>query len=124
MYGHLDYVVRYGGYAEKKIDYIEFKEILDEILMNLIRKEKGIEINISGIRYGLNSPHPNIDIIRRYKELGGEIITMGSDAHKVEDLGKDFDIALDVLEQAGFNQVAIYHNRKPEFERLRNLRRG
>lgn len=122
VYGHIDYVVRYGGYAENKIDYIEFKEILDEILISLIKKDKGLEINTSGIRYGLNSPHPNIDILRRYKELGGKIITMGSDAHKVEDLAKGFDVAFDILENVGFEDVAIYHNRIPDFYKIKLLK--
>lgn len=122
VYGHLDYVVRYGGYAENKIDYKEFKEILDEILLCLIKKDKGIEINTSGIRYGLNNPHPNIDIIRRYKELGGKIITMGSDAHKIDDLAKDFDVAFNILEKVGFSEIAVYHNRIPDFYKTKSLK--
>lgn len=121
VYGHIDYVVRYGGYAEKKIDYNEFREILDEILINLIKKDKGIEINTSGIRYGLGMPHPNIDIIKRYKQLGGKIITIGSDAHKIEDLGKDFDIASSILTASGFDEIAVFHNRKPEFIKIKKL---
>ncbi len=119
VYGHLDYVVRYGGYAEKRIDYQEFREILDEILIQLIKKDKGIEINTSGIRYGLGNPHPNIDIVKRYKELGGKIITIGSDAHKVEDFAKDFDIAYDLLKEAGFDEIAIFHHRKPDFIKIK-----
>lgn len=121
VYGHIDYVVRYGGFLSKKIEYDEFRDILDEILITLIRKEKGIEINTSGIRYGLNSPHPNIDIIKRYKELGGKIITLGSDAHKTDDLAKDFDQALDILDTVGFKEIAVYHKRVPEFISLRKL---
>lgn len=123
VYGHLDYVVRYGGYASKKIEYNEFKEILDEILINLIKKDKGIEINTSGIRYGLGNPHPNIDVIKRYKELGGKIITMGSDAHKTEDLAKNFNEAFDILENIGYREVAIYHNRIPDFVKIKQLRK-
>ena len=123
VYGHLDYVVRYGGYAEKKIEYGEFKEILDEILKTIINKDKGIEINTSGIRYGLGSPHPNIEILKRYKELGGKIITMGSDAHKVQDLASDFDIAFDMLENIGFEDITIYHQRKPEFIKIKDLKK-
>lgn len=115
VYGHLDYVVRYGGYTEKKIDYNEFKDILDEILVTLIKKDKGIEINTSGIRYKLGSTHPNIDILRRYKELGGKIVTIGSDAHICEDLGRDFNVAYDMLNEVGYNEFAVYHNREPEF---------
>lgn len=123
VYGHLDYVVRYGGYKEKKINYDEFKDILDEILISLIKKDKGIEINTSGIRYGLNIPHPNIDIIRRYKELGGSIITIGSDAHKASDLGSNFDMAIDILEKVGFDEVAFYHKRKPDFIKIKDFKR-
>lgn len=122
VYGHIDYVVRYGGYAENKIDYIEFSDILDEILQSLIKKDKGIEINTSGIRYGLGNPHPNIDIVKRYKELGGKIITMGSDAHRTDDLAKNFDIAFDILEDAGFSEIAIYHSRKPDFVKIKTLK--
>ncbi len=122
VYGHLDYVVRYGGYDSKKIEYSEFKEVLDEILINLIKKDKGIEINTSGIRYGLGSPHPNIDVIKRYKELGGKIITMGSDAHKIQDLAKNFDEAFDILEDVGYEEIAIYHNRTPDFVKIKKLR--
>lgn len=122
VYGHIDYVVRYGGYDENKIDYKEFKEILDEILLALIKKDKGIEINTSGIRYGLKNPHPNIDIIKRYKELGGKIITMGSDAHKIGDLANNFDVAFDILESVGFKDVAIYHNRIPDFYKIKLLK--
>lgn len=123
VYGHMDYVVRYGGYTENKIDYMEFKEILDEILLSLIKKDKGIEINTSGIRYGLGSPHPNVDIVRRYKELGGKIITMGSDAHKIDDLAKNFDIAFDILEDVGFKEVVIYHHRTPDFFKMKSLKK-
>ena len=119
VYGHLDYVVRYGGYPEKVIEYNEFREILDEILINLIRKDKGIEINTSGIRYGLGNPHPNKEIIKRYKELGGRIITVGSDAHKVDDLGKDFNIAFEIIKDCGFDEYAVFHKREPEFVKIK-----
>lgn len=122
VYGHIDYVVRYGGYVEKKIEYREFNEILDEILISLIKKDKGIEINTSGIRYKLGNPHPNIDILKRYKELGGKIITMGSDAHKTDNLAEDFNLAFDILENVGFKEIAVYHNRKPNFVQIKSLR--
>lgn len=123
VYGHLDYVVRYGGYSDKNISYEEFKDILDEILITLINKNKGIEINTSGIRYGLNTTHPNIDILKRYKELGGKIITVGSDAHALEDLAADFDLAYSMLESIGYDSVAIYHNRQVEYIKIKELRK-
>ncbi len=115
VYGHLDYVVRYGGYTSKVIEYEEFKDILDEILTGLIRKDKGIEINTSGLRYGLPSFHPNKDIVKRYIELGGKIITVGSDAHKSEDLAKDFNVAYDLLRSLRVYEIAVFHKRQPSF---------
>lgn len=126
VYGHIDYVIRYVikyyGNVINKINYDEFRDILDEILLVIINKDKGIEINTSGIRYGLNSVHPNIEILKRYKELGGKIITIGSDAHRVEDLASHFDIAIDLLEQSGFEEIAVYYNRKPDFIKIKTLK--
>ena len=123
VYGHLDYIVRYGGYPEKRIDYDEFEDIIDAILEELVRKDKGLEINTAGLRYGLPYPHPNPVILKRFKEKGGKIITIGSDAHKVDDLAKDFDIACDFAEAVGFEEAAIFHNRKPDFVKIKTLRR-
>lgn len=120
VYGHLDYVVRYGGYENKKINYEEFGDILDAILIELIKKNKGIEINTSAIRYGLDSCHPNIEIIKRYKQLGGNIITLGSDAHNTNDLAKDFNLVYDMLEYLNIDNIAIFHKREPEFIKVKN----
>lgn len=123
VYGHIDYVIRYVikkyGNIMPKIDYQEFKDILDEILLSIIKSEKGIEINTSGIRYGLGMPHPNIDIVKRYHELGGKIITIGSDAHEATNLISNFDIAFNMLEEAGFNELTIYHDRTPQFVKIK-----
>lgn len=121
VYGHLDYVVRYGDYDNKKIEYDDYKDILDTILMTLIRKDKGLEVNTSGIRYGIGTTHPNLDIIKRYKELGGKIITVGSDAHQVKDLASCFEVAYSMLEIAGFHETAVYHNRRPDFVKIKSL---
>ena len=115
VYGHLDYVVRYGGYEEKEINYEEFSDILDKILIALIKNGKGLEINTSGYRYNLPNMHPNKDILKRYKELGGKIVTIGSDAHNVKDLGKDFEDAYRILKECGFEEYTVYHQRKPSF---------
>lgn len=123
VYGHLDYVIRYViknyGNVMNKIDYNEFKELLDEILLALIKTDKGIEINTSGFRYGLSEAHPNIEIIKRYKELGGKIITVGSDAHQIKDLASNFDHVADTLEQIGFDSIAVYHDRIPKLVKIK-----
>lgn len=121
VYGHLDYVVRYGGYAEKSIAYMEFSDILDEIFRALIRKDKGLEINTSGIRYGLGSVCPNKALLKRYLELGGKILTLGSDAHRTEDLASNFEDAISLLDSLGVKEIAVYRKRQPEFFPLKSF---
>jgi len=113
--GHMDYIERYAdcGKADKTADYSDFMEIIDEIFKIIIKERKGIEINTSGFRYGLGHTHPCGRILRRYRELGGEIITIGSDAHCVEHVGAGFDDAVEALRAAGFKAYSVYRGRKP-----------
>ncbi len=113
VYGHLDYVVRYS--PEKGYDPACYREIIDVILRLLIEKGKGIEINTAGIKSGLGYVHPHEFILRRYKELGGEIITIGSDAHDKSRVAADFDKAQAALTTAGFNYYTVFRERKPHF---------
>ncbi|MGL6107193.1 histidinol-phosphatase HisJ family protein [Romboutsia sp.] len=114
-YGHLDYIIRYAIYEDNKLAYSDYKNVIDEVLKNIISSGKGIELNTSGYRYGLDSIHPNVDIVKRYKELGGEIITVGSDSHRAIDVCKDFDKAYDMLSYLGFKYVCLFKNRAPIF---------
>lgn len=118
VYGHLDYVIRYGPFENKHYIYDTYREVFDEMLRIIIHDGKGIEINASGFKYGLNDSHPSAQVIKRYKELGGEIITVGSDAHRPEQLLNYFDLASDILKSAGFTYYTIFKNRKPEFIKL------
>lgn len=122
VYGHLDYVVRYGGYGYKRIVYRDFAKILDDILAALIKKGKGIELNTSGYRYGLGYAHPNAEILQRYHDLGGKIITIGSDAHESKYLASHFDDAYDLLEKIGFKEIAIFRRRDPVFCAIATLK--
>lgn len=116
--GHLDYVVRYGKTIDTDYSYDKYRDILDKILTRILDREKGIELNTSGLSYGLKDFNPNIDILKRYKELGGEIITIGSDAHKVEDMGRNFDKAEEILKTAGFNYYTVFDGRIPVQNKL------
>lgn len=113
VYGHLDYVVRYS--PEKSYEPLDYREIIDEILKALISLGKGIEVNTAGIASGMGYPHPNAFILRRYKELGGETVTVGSDAHAGARVAADFYRAQAALEAAGFDRYAVFRHRKPEF---------
>ena len=93
-------------------------EILDEILRTLIRKNVGIELNTGGYHYGLGEPNPCVNIIRRYRELGGEIITIGADAHKPEHIAYDFAKAEEILKSCGFKYYTEFFEQKPVFKQL------
>lgn len=115
VYGHIDYVVRYGPNKNAFYTYEKFKDIIDEILTQLISKGKGIEVNTGGFKYGLGHPNPTEDIIKRYRELGGEIITMGADAHVPEYVAYEFDKTAQIIKKCGFKYYTVFKNRKAEF---------
>ena len=114
-YGHLDYVVRYGPARNQNYSYEAYQDLIDPILKTLIEKGKGLECNTGGLRYGLGHPNPCEDILRRYRQLGGEILTIGSDAHSPEQVGYGFQTASRLLAACGFRYYTVFHRRKPEF---------
>lgn len=116
--GHLDYVVRYGKSREKEYSYTDYADIIDEILKLLIEKEKGLEVNSAGLKYGLPFAHPHPDALKRYRELGGEIITIGADAHKPEHIAYDFAKAEEILKSCGFKYYTEFFEQKPVFKQL------
>jgi histidinol-phosphatase (PHP family) len=118
VYGHLDYVVRYGPERNAHYSYQEYQDIIDEILALLIKKGKGIEINTAGFKYGLGHPNPTEDIIKRYRQLGGEIITIGADAHEPQHVAYDFAKVPAILRSAGFQYFTVFENRKPKFIKI------
>jgi histidinol-phosphatase (PHP family) len=116
--GHLDFIARYGKEREKAYLENDFQEVTDEILKLLVQKGKGLEVNTAGWKYGLPFPHPHQHVLNRFRELGGEIITVGADAHSPEHIAYDFDRLSEYLKSAGFKYYAVYRNRKPIFQKL------
>ncbi len=119
--GHIDYIVRYTPSNKIKYrgySYPYYADILDDILKTLIANGKGIEANTSGYKYGLGHTHPKTEILRRYKELGGEIITIGSDAHKPEHLCYDFEKVENLLKDIGYRYYTIFKYGKPIMVKL------
>ena len=115
VYGHLDYVVRYGPNKNRDYSYSAYADIIDEILRQLIAHGKGIELNTAGFKYGLGHPNPTEEILKRYRELGGEILTIGADAHRPDDIAYDFDKVPEILSRSGFTHYTVFSNRKPEW---------
>lgn len=118
VYGHLDYIIRYGKSKDADFSYSQYSDLFDEMLTNLIENEKGLELNTGGLRHGLREANPCLDILKRYRELGGEIITVGSDAHSTEYVAHEFDKAADMLTAAGFKYYAIFEGRTPEYFKI------
>ena len=115
VYGHIDYIIRYVPDGDRVFSYKKHADQVDAILKLLIEKGKGIEINTGGYKAGLSEPNPCHDVLRRYKELGGEIITMGSDAHTTEYVAYRFADAKEVLKECGFRYFTVFRERKAEF---------
>lgn len=111
--GHLDYVVRYGYSKAEHYSYERYEDVIDSILMEIINRGIALEINTAGLRYGLGFTNPHPDIIRRYHNLGGELITVGSDAHRPEDVGYGFDQVKDLLLNIGIHYITEYRQKKP-----------
>ncbi|NLO10229.1 MAG: histidinol-phosphatase HisJ family protein [Clostridiales bacterium] len=119
--GHIDYIIRYT--PSTKVEYNEYSypyyaDVIDEILETLIKHGKGIELNTSGYKYGLGHPHPKTEILKRYKELGGEIITIGSDAHLPEHLCFDFERAANLLKSIGYDYYTTFKEGKPIMKKI------
>ena len=111
--GHMDYIARYIPDKSYIFNPENYKTIIDTILKTIIKKGKGIEINTAGYRYNMGRTNPGTDILMRYKNLGGKIITIGSDAHKAADVGTAFDKVSSILGKCGFTAYYTYKNRKP-----------
>lgn len=118
VYGHLDYVVRYGPNMDRNYSYEKYKDIFDAILKLLLEKGKGIELNTGGIKKGMKDFHPCTDILRHYRELGGEIITVGSDSHDTAHIADSFDRATEVLKECGFRYYTVFEKRNAEYIKL------
>lgn len=114
--GHLDLIVRYdeqGVYPFEKV-----KPMVAEILRNAIQNGKGIELNTSFHRYGLSDSTPSRAILELYRDLGGEILTIGSDSHKPQHLGAYIQEGQEYLKSLGFKRFCTFEGMKPIFHNL------
>lgn len=112
-YGHIDYALRYGP-DNQDFQYSDYADLLDELLKTLINKGKMFEINSKGYRTSIKRANPDISVLRRYRELGGEAVTIGSDAHCTDDIASGFEQVHGLLEEAGFRYCALFRERKAE----------
>jgi len=117
--GHIGYLDKYlagidGLDMKKPFEYHDFSDLLDAILKSAVSRGKGIEVNTSNY-YSYDWPTPIKSVLKRYIELGGEIVTLGSDAHFADVLGNRFSDALEYMRECGVEYVCRFTARKPEF---------
>ena len=115
--GHLDIIKRYGD-LDNIVDDKIFSDIIDEILKIVIYEGKGIEVNTSCFRYKLPDLTPSKYILKRYKDLGGEIITTGSDSHNPSQIACKFKMIYQNLKDMGYKYICTFDKMKPNFIKI------
>ncbi len=112
--GHLDYAVRYAP-ADYQYRPEAFMDIVDAILAFLVKKDIALEVNTSGLKTAQAAPNPHWDILRRYVQSGGRLITLGSDAHSPEYVGYRFSDMAKKIREIGLQEYVVYQNCRPVF---------
>ncbi|MFA5712676.1 MAG: histidinol-phosphatase HisJ family protein [Bacteroidales bacterium] len=113
IFGHHDYIVRYAPYHERVLRYSQHSDILDTIFKYLIYNGKAFEINSATYRdRGGAVPQIDKDSIKRFVELGGELVSLGSDAHTSDRMGENFTPLLHLLKSCGVRYITHFENRK------------
>ena len=109
--GHLDYICRYGPYVNKEVEHSLHQDIIDDIFKTLIHKGKGLEVNTSGYKTRGVCGFPNFEQIQRYYDLGGRIITIGSDSHTSDRVGEHVEDVIKEYQHIGFQDVSTIPKR-------------
>lgn len=110
---HIDYICRYAKYDDKELYYREFCDIIDEILKLIIDRGKCLELNTRRLD-NKEAIYSIINIYKRYMELGGKYITVGSDAHNPQTIGNNFDIATEIAQNCNL-KIVHFKNRSMEY---------
>ena len=114
--GHITYCLRYMKQRNGiEADISRYDDIIAETFRNLAQNGKGIEINTSGLRQGFGDCFPNLKYVKLFRDMGGEIITIGSDSHTVEDIAANSADGTGIARAAGFTRAAYFRKRKPYF---------
>lgn len=111
--GHLGYIARCATYPDKRLLYGDFTDLIDDILKAVIQKGKSLEVNTASKGTKCDLFH-DTTILKRYRQLGGELVTLGSDAHDPSRLCADFKEAAAALVSAGFRYAFVYAQHKPQ----------
>lgn len=110
--GHMDLMKRYAYEIHGNYDFQDYRKIIGDILKVVIQKGIGIEVNGSGYENKVGEPYPSKEVLLLYRKLGGEIITVGSDAHYYENLAKHNLKIINMLKEMGFKYLHVFKARK------------
>ncbi|NLL46755.1 MAG: histidinol-phosphatase HisJ family protein [Clostridiales bacterium] len=116
--GHIGYAKRYMKRRGFDIGLEGLEDRLEALFKLVSESGKGIELNTSGLRDNTGTTFPEKWVLKLYREAGGEIITVGSDSHRPEDVGANIEDAYELLREVGFKYFTVFKNRKPEFIKL------
>lgn len=110
---HLDFPTRYMAQWGEYWDPATSRDLVEDILQAIIDRGMALEVNTASYRRGLDRPHPPSEVLTWYLDMGGKLLTLGSDAHSASVLGSGVPEAAGVLRQLGFEEVTGYAARKP-----------
>jgi len=116
--GHIDFIRRMMPYEYASDDYFIAIDTVENMLKKLIKRGKGIEINTSGMRHYSHATLPHLPIVQRFHELGGEILTIGADSHRVDHVGYGLKSITELLPSMGITRLATFKHRQLTFVEL------
>lgn len=118
---HLDMLNRYGIEFYPDWKWTKNYGLIRRIYEGMLKRGMALEINTSGLRQSPNRTYPDIELIRFYKELQGEIITIGSDAHNLENIGSGIEQTINMLKHLGFFRLTSFERRQIKWIQIKNL---
>ena len=112
--GHFDYLIRYASFKDNTMYYSEFRDAFDALLKQLVNRGLAFEVNTRSY----DKTPMDVRVLKRYRELGGETVTLGSDAHNYSRIGKGFAAAIELIKYCGFGYVAHFAGMQPVYDKL------
>ena len=110
---HITYPLRYLFPAGSSPDYRAQQELLEEVLSELIKRDKALEMNTSRLWRDNGPKLPDLEVFTLYRKMGGKLVTLGSDAHSADRVGNGIELGMELLQKAGFKEFAVYEKHRP-----------
>ena len=110
---HITYPLRYLFPAGSSPNYHAQQELLEEVLSELIKRGKALEMNTSRLWRDNGPKLPDLEVFTLYRKMGGKLVTLGSDAHSADRVGNGIELGMELLQKAGFTEFAVYEKHRP-----------